>query len=104
MATEGTREGGSSMNKGQGRYFDRRRNRVEEQDFQDRIDSLTGIGRQTERDHLAEISRMGTDRRAMNVRTETTEELLSFRKKTRMKKTKEEEVNHPAQKKTNQAW
>ena len=82
MATEGTREGGSSMNRGQGKYFDREKRPGGGTRFQ-KSDTVT--------DH------METDHREMSVQTETTEVLLSFRKRMRMRKTEAEEASHPVQ-------
>ena len=109
MATEGTREGGSSMNRGQGKYFDREkrpgggtRNPIvpahrEVTDRQVETDHRV----ETETDHMERnhtvTDHMETDHREMSVQTETTEVLLSFRKRMRMRKTEAEEASHPVQ-------
>ena len=110
MATEGTREGGSSMNRGQGKYFDREKRPGGGTRFQksDRSGAPRG-DRQVETDHRVEMEtdhmernhtvtdHMETDHREMSVQTETTEVLLSFRKRMRMRKTEAEEASHPVQ-------
>ena len=56
---------------------------------------------ETETDHMERNHRvtdhMETDHREMSVQTETTEVLLSFRKRMRMRKTEAEEASHPVQ-------
>ena len=111
MATEGTREGGSSMNRGQGKYFDREKRpgggtRFQKSDRSGapRGDRQAGGDRprvETETDHMERnhtvTDHMETDHREMSVQTETTEVLLSFRKRMRMRKTEAEEASHPVQ-------
>ena len=65
--------------------------------------------RQVETDHRVEMEtdhmerkdtvtdHRETDHREMSVQTETTEVLLSFRKRMRMRKTEAEEASHPVQ-------
>lgn len=111
MATEGTREGGSSMNRGQGKYFDREKRPGGGTRFQksDRSGAPRG-DRQAGGDRpprgngnrsYGEKSygdRPYGDRPPRNERqTETTEVLLSFRKRMRMRKTEAEEASHPVQ-------
>ena len=95
MATEGTREGGSSMNRGQGKYFDREKRPGGGTRFQksDRSGAPRG-DRQAGGDRPP---RGNGDHREMSVQTETTEVLLSFRKRMRMRKTEAEEASHPVQ-------
>ena len=53
---------------------------------------------------LTEISHMGTDHRVMNDQTETTEHLLSFRRRMRMKRIEEEEVSRPVRRRINRLY
>ena len=53
---------------------------------------------------LTEISHMGTDHRVTNDQTETTEHLLSFRRRMRMKKIEEEEVSRPVRRRINRLY